>query len=166
MGRLRFEPAAVVLLGVGVFLCVLVGLPLALLAYYALTDEQGTFTLVNVGRLLTDEALLAPLRISLLVAACVGCLSTLVAAPLAWLVARTDMPGRGFVRVLVTASFLFSDECSEHTNPHRLQKSSLPVARVGTRAFSLSCSARRVADDSTSELGKPLQRGPIVSACR
>ena len=36
----------------------------------------------------------------------VGILSCIVATPLAWLVARTDMPGRRFIRGLVTASFV------------------------------------------------------------
>jgi iron(III) transport system permease protein len=96
----------VILIAVGLFLCGLVGLPLGWLAYYALTDAEGAFTLANLERLLTDETLRAPLQISLFVATCVGLISTLVAAPLAWLVARTDMPARGLVRALVTASFV------------------------------------------------------------
>ena len=66
----------------------------------------GAPTLANLERLVTDETLRAPLKISLLVATCVGLLSAAVAAPIAWLAARTNMPGRSFVRVLVTASFV------------------------------------------------------------
>lgn len=36
----------------------------------------------------------------------VGVLSCLVATPLAWLVARTDLPGRRWIRMLITASFV------------------------------------------------------------
>ena len=102
----RFDPSALVFAAFGLFLALLVGLPLAWLAYYALTDAAGAPTLANLERLVTDETLRAPLQISLLVATCVGLLSAAVAAPIAWLAARTNMPGRGFVRVLVTASFV------------------------------------------------------------
>ncbi|HEX8662791.1 MAG TPA: iron ABC transporter permease [Beijerinckiaceae bacterium] len=102
----RFDPSALVFIAFGLFLALLVGLPLAWLAYYALTDASGALTLANLERLVTDETLWAPLKISLIVATCVGVLSAAVAAPVAWLVARTDMPGRRFVRVLVTASFV------------------------------------------------------------
>ena len=102
----RFDPSALVFAAFGLFLALLVGLPLAWLAYYALTDANGAPTLANLERLVTDETLRAPLKISLVVATCVGLLSAAVAAPIAWLAARTNMPGRGFVRVLVTASFV------------------------------------------------------------
>src|SRR5918911_2191300 len=105
-GALRFDLSALVFAAFGLFLALLVGLPLAWLAYYALTDASGAFTLANLERLVTDETLWAPLRISLIVATSVGVLSAAVAAPVAWLAARTDMPGRRFVRVLVTASFV------------------------------------------------------------
>ena len=36
----------------------------------------------------------------------VGALSCAIATPLAWLVSRTDLPGRRVVRALVTASFV------------------------------------------------------------
>lgn len=42
------------------------------------------------------------LRLSLLCATSATVLSLLVGVPLAWLLARTDFPGRGFVRALVT----------------------------------------------------------------
>src|SRR5829696_2536172 len=105
-GASRFDPSALVVAAFGLFLALLVGLPLAWLAYYALTDAAGAPTLANLERLVTDETLRAPLKISLVVATCVGLLSAAVAAPIAWLAARTNMPGRGFVRVLVTASFV------------------------------------------------------------
>jgi iron(III) transport system permease protein len=83
-----------------------VGLPLFWLAVSALTDKAGAPSLANFEQLFTDPTLLAPLRISLIVATCVGCISTLVAAPIAWIVARSDMPARRLIRVLITASFV------------------------------------------------------------
>ena len=41
-----------------------------------------------------------------LIAASVALFACVVAAPLAWLVARTDMPGRRWIRMLVMASFV------------------------------------------------------------
>jgi iron(III) transport system permease protein len=102
----RFDSSTLILVAAGVFLAVLVGLPLAWLAYFAFTDKDGAFTLSNLARLVTDETLLAPLKVSLVVATSVGVISAAAAAPLAWLVARTDMPGRNPVRVLITASFV------------------------------------------------------------
>jgi iron(III) transport system permease protein len=99
LSSLVFAACALILLG-------LVGLPLFWLAVSAFTDKAGVLSLDNFERLFTDATLLAPLRTSLIVATCVGCLSTIIAAPIAWLVARSDMPARRIVRVLTTASFV------------------------------------------------------------
>jgi iron(III) transport system permease protein len=87
-------------------LVVLVVLPLAWLAYYSIVGKEGQFTLANFVTLATDATLRKPFGIALAMALGVGVLSCAVATPLAWLVARTDLPGRRLVRVLVTASFV------------------------------------------------------------
>jgi iron(III) transport system permease protein len=87
-------------------LLVLVVLPLAWLAYYSVTDQAGNFTLANFRALVTDATLRRPFVVAITMALSVGALSCLIATPLAWIVARTDMPGRGVVRGLVTASFV------------------------------------------------------------
>jgi iron(III) transport system permease protein len=102
----RLDASKAAFAAFALFLCGLIGLPLFWLGYYALTDKAGAFSLVNLERLVTDPTLLAPLRVSLTVAASVGLLSAIVAAPAAWLVARTDMPARGLVRALIAASFV------------------------------------------------------------
>ena len=84
----------------------LVLLPLFWLADYSLTDKKGSFTLANYVTLVTDPTMRRAFGLALGMAASVGVLSCLVATPLAWLVARTDLPGRRFIRVLVTASFV------------------------------------------------------------
>jgi iron(III) transport system permease protein len=89
-----------------VVLLVLVVLPLAWLAYYSVTDQAGNFTLANFRALVTDATLRRPFVVAVTMALSVGALSCLIATPLAWIVARTDMPGRGIVRGLVTASFV------------------------------------------------------------
>jgi iron(III) transport system permease protein len=89
-----------------VLLAVLVVLPLAWLAYYALVDKEGQLTLANFATLVSDAKMRKPFGIALGMALAVGLMSCVVATPLAWLVARTDMPGRRIVRALVIASFV------------------------------------------------------------
>src|SRR5438067_2631957 len=84
-------------------LAVLVVLPLAWLLYYALVDNAGNPTLANFVTLATDATLRKPFAVAIGMALAVGIASCAVATPLAWLVARTDMPGRRFVRALVAA---------------------------------------------------------------
>ena len=98
-----FRPAFFVLVAV---LAVLVVLPLSWLLYYSLVDKNGAFTLANFSALVTEVTLRRPFLLAIAMALGVGALSCAVATPLAWLVSRTDMPGRGVVRALVTASFV------------------------------------------------------------
>ncbi|MDB5956516.1 iron ABC transporter permease [Ramlibacter sp.] len=87
-------------------LAVLVLLPLAWLAYYSVVDQDGRLTLANFAALVADATMRKPFLVAIAMALAVGALSCAIATPLAWLVARTDMPGRRLVRVLVTASFV------------------------------------------------------------
>jgi iron(III) transport system permease protein len=88
-------------------LSVLVILPLFWLAFYSFrNDRGGGFTLNNYASLVTDPTLLRAYGLAIGMALSVGILSCLVATPLAWLVARTDLPGRRWIRMLVTASFV------------------------------------------------------------
>jgi iron(III) transport system permease protein len=102
----RLDPSSLVFAASAAILLALVGLPLFWLALSAFTDKAGTPSLVHFERLFTDPTLLAPLRISLVVATCVACVSTAIAAPIAWIVARSDMPARRSIRALITASFV------------------------------------------------------------
>ncbi|MEP7058678.1 MAG: hypothetical protein ABI809_12995, partial [Caldimonas sp.] len=87
-------------------LAVLVLLPLGWLLYYSLTDKNGAYTLANFAALATDATLRKPFLVAIAMALGVGALSFAIATPLAWLVSRTDLPGRRVVRALVTASFV------------------------------------------------------------
>ncbi len=103
-GRLDFYwPVAIALLAI---LATLVVLPLFWLGWYALTDGAGGFTLANFAALASDPTMRKPFGLALYMAAAVAALSCAIATPLAWLVARTDMPGRGVVRALVMASYV------------------------------------------------------------
>jgi iron(III) transport system permease protein len=87
-------------------LCVLIILPMSWLVYYSLVDRDGAFTLENFGRLFTDPLFLDPLLTTVIIAFSSSIACCAIAAPIGWLVARTDMPLRRTVRALVTASFV------------------------------------------------------------
>src|SRR3977135_1756364 len=88
------------------FLVVLIGLPLSWLAIYAFTDKAHHVTLLNFVTLFSDPDFLDPLLTNPIRATSSPPSCCLVAAPMGWLVSRTDMPGRQFIRALVTASFV------------------------------------------------------------
>ena len=102
----RFDFSTPLFILLAIILCILVILPLFWLGYYAFTNKAGSPTLANFVRLFSDATIRRAFFISVGMAACVGFFSCLVATPLAWLVARTDMPGQKFIRSLVTASFV------------------------------------------------------------
>ncbi|HZT26747.1 MAG TPA: iron ABC transporter permease [Pseudolabrys sp.] len=104
--RIGFDASKPVLLFCAAVLCVLIVLPLSWLLYYAFTDKKGAFTLVNFPRLVTDTAYFDPLLTTFVLAIFSSIICCAVAAPMGWLVARTDMPLRRAVRLLVTASFV------------------------------------------------------------
>jgi iron(III) transport system permease protein len=102
----RFDSSMPVLILAGAFLCGLVLLPLGWLLWYSITDNNGAFTAQNFSRLVSDTAFVAPYLTALEIATSVALSATVMALPLAWLVARTDLPLRRFIRMLVTASFV------------------------------------------------------------
>src|SRR4051794_41238674 len=87
-------------------LVVLIVLPLSWLALYSLTDRERHLTLQNFVKLFTDPDFLDPLLTTAIIATTSAFFCCVVAAPMGWLVSRTDMPGRQFIRALVTASFV------------------------------------------------------------
>ena len=108
MAKLRagFDLSKPVLLLFAAVLCVLIVMPLGWLTVYAFTDKTGAVTLANFQRLVVDDAYLDPLLTTFELATLSAIFCCAVAAPMGWLVARTDMPLRRTVRILVTASFV------------------------------------------------------------
>jgi len=84
----------------------LIVLPLSWLVYFSFRDRAGGLTLDNFVQLVTDQTFLDPLVTTVILAISSATICCLVAAPMGWLVARTDMPLRKTVRALVTASFV------------------------------------------------------------
>ncbi len=81
-------------------------MPMTWLAIYAFTNKAGGFTVENFQRLFTEAGFLDPLIITFIMAVSSSVICCAVAAPMAWLVARTDLPFRRVIRALVTASFV------------------------------------------------------------
>ena len=104
--RFRFDLSWPILIGVAAVLCVLIVLPLSWLVYFAFRDKAGGFTLANFVQLVTDDTFVDPLITTVILATSSAVICCVVAAPMGWLVARTDMPLRRTVRALVTASFV------------------------------------------------------------
>jgi iron(III) transport system permease protein len=102
----RFDLSWPILILFAALLCVLIVLPMSWLIYYSLVDRNGAFTLDNFARLVTDDAFLDPLITTVVLATSSSLACCVAAAPMSWLVARTDMPLRRMVRALVTASFV------------------------------------------------------------
>jgi iron(III) transport system permease protein len=104
--RPRIDLSRPILIAVAGLLCVLVLLPSSWLVIYSLSDKAGAFTLGNFRMLWSDPAFVGPLITTLIVATSASLVCCLVAAPMGWLVARTDLPLRRTIRALVTASFV------------------------------------------------------------
>src|SRR5947207_14386688 len=87
-------------------LVVLIVLPMSWLAVFAFTTKARQPTLQNFITLFSDPDFLDPLLTTAIIATSSAAICCVVAAPISWLVSRTDMPGRQFIRALVTASFV------------------------------------------------------------
>jgi len=104
--RFRFDASRPVFALLALLLAILVVFPLFWLLFYAFSDSEGSATLANFIALILDPTVLRAFGIAILMALGVGTLATVVATPMAWLVSRTDIPGRGVIRTLVLASFV------------------------------------------------------------
>jgi iron(III) transport system permease protein len=101
-----FDASRIVLVGVVVLLAAIVILPVGWLFIYAFADKQGHATLDNFVTLFTDPSFVDPLIETLILSVSVSLICCLIAAPLGWLAARTDMPLTRTLRTLVMASLV------------------------------------------------------------
>ena len=86
-------------------LVVLMALPLGWLGYMSVSSETGA-TLAHYRAVFTDPHLQKALWNTVVLAFWVGLASLAIGAPMAWLTARTDLPGKRLVRALILASFV------------------------------------------------------------
>jgi iron(III) transport system permease protein len=87
-------------------LALLVLMPMFWLLVTSLSDDAKQFTLGHYRQLFTDPSFLKPLWTTMWTSAAVGGLCLATAAPMAWFVARTDLPAKRFLRTLILASFV------------------------------------------------------------
>ncbi len=103
----RFEWVRLLWLAAAAALAFLVVGPMArLLVSSFQAPDTGAFTLHNYTAAWGHRTDLEALGNSLRYAAEVTLLSIVLAVPIAWGVARTDMPGKGFVRAMVLGAFI------------------------------------------------------------
>src|SRR4051794_4387493 len=72
---------------------VLIVMPLSALAVYSVTDRARQLTLQNLVTLFTHPDSLDPLLTTAVIPTAPAAICCAVAAPMGWLVSRTDMPG-------------------------------------------------------------------------
>src|SRR5947209_18409850 len=104
--RARFDFSWPILIAFAAILIALIVLPMSWLVYFSVTDRTGALTLDNFLRLVTDPTFVDPLITTVILATSSAIICCAVAAPMGWLVARTDMPLRRTIRALVPASFV------------------------------------------------------------
>jgi iron(III) transport system permease protein len=103
--RARLDLSGPVIGALALGLCVLIVLPIGWLVVFAFSGRAGP-TLANFRQLFTDPQFVEPLVTTLIIAGSTSIACCLVAAPLGWIVARTDIPLARTIRILVMASFV------------------------------------------------------------
>jgi iron(III) transport system permease protein len=87
-------------------LAILVLLPMYWLTVTSLTDDAKGFTFAHYRHFVDDPSFIKPLLTTMWTSTAVGVLCVVFAAPMGWLVARTDLPFKRTIRTLILASFV------------------------------------------------------------
>jgi iron(III) transport system permease protein len=102
---MAMERSVPVWIAAAVALVLLMALPLGWLGWVSVSSEQGA-TLAHYAAVFQDVHLQKALWNTVVMAFWVGLASLAVGAPMAWLTARTDLPGKALIRGLILASFV------------------------------------------------------------
>jgi iron(III) transport system permease protein len=102
----RLDASTPLFAGIVALLAIMIVAPMGWLAVASFSDKQGRATFDNFVTLFTDPSFVDPLITTLVIAVSVSVICCLIAAPLGWLVSRTDMPFARTVRTLVMASLV------------------------------------------------------------
>lgn len=102
--RFEFRPEWLIFLLIISFLFIFLIYPTGILLHKSLTDASGTFTLVNYAKAFTKIS--EPLINSLFVVGTVTVFSLLIAIPLGFLVARTDLPFKLPISILLIVPYM------------------------------------------------------------
>jgi iron(III) transport system permease protein len=102
-----FDSGPLLFAGAALVLAILVVVPIGwLLVMSVQRPDSGTLTLHNYVEAFTTSIYLRPILNSLVLALSVATIAVVLGTPLAWLIARTDLPGRPALRALITAAFV------------------------------------------------------------
>jgi iron(III) transport system permease protein len=101
----RFDLETCVCAAAIVAVIILIVLPLASLLWGSIASASG-LTVGYFARVLGTRIYFQALENSLVLGAWVGLFSILIGLPMAWAVTRTDLPGRGFVKLTATLAYL------------------------------------------------------------
>jgi iron(III) transport system permease protein len=106
--RLRhLEPVSLFWAALAAALLFLVGAPMLKLVVISFQDmENGGFTLANYAAAYGRARYLEALGNSLMLGTAAAAIASALAVPMAWLVSRTDMPGKGLTWVAVLGAFV------------------------------------------------------------
>jgi iron(III) transport system permease protein len=104
--RWSFDASTAFSAAIALLLAALVLMPLFWLAVTSVQDDAKAFTLAHYRQLVADPAFAKPLWTTLWTSAAVGVACVAFAAPMAWLVSRTDLPGKRWWRTFILASFV------------------------------------------------------------
>jgi len=107
-GRLRrFDPSMILWIVMIAILAFLILSPLLRLVLSSFQEaETGRFTLANYVSAYSNRRHIDSLLNSLELGAGVAALATVFGVPIAWAISRSDMPGKGFVRLMVLGAFI------------------------------------------------------------
>lgn len=101
------QPSAVILVAAFAALVFLIVVPAGKLLVASLQNgDTGAWTFGNYVEAYNSALRLRALGTSLMYASSVTVLSTLFAVPVAWGIARTDMPGKALIRPLILGAFI------------------------------------------------------------
>ena len=107
MRRGKFDPTVLLWLALVAILVFLVVVPLICLVITSLSDPDGKgLTLANYAAAFGTERYLIAIGHSVMLGASVAVLTTIFGVPIAWAVSRTDMPAKGFVRLMTLGAFV------------------------------------------------------------
>ena len=102
-----FDPGPILFVGAAAALALLVLLPLGwLLVISVQKPDVGGLTVGNYVAAFTTSIYLRPILNSLILALSVATFAVVIGTPMAWLIARSNLPGRKLLRALVTAAFV------------------------------------------------------------
>lgn len=84
----------------GIFLILFVAAPLFVLFYYAFTNGSGQFTVSNLSGFFTDPNTLGTLCYSLMLAVVVTCVCLIIAYPVAYILAQSNLKRKSVILML------------------------------------------------------------------